>query len=571
MWLSGRQLEIGASLGAKEIEKQIPEADRGRGEGRLLNASRWLLLGYSLFPGVGQDHLCREGNTAGGTPPLRIQRNKKARLRVYPESRAHASKNLSCGAGAPMKTWSPLLAASLILSSSAAFAAPGVVYTSIDHYATPPIWDNVGDGRLAGQTFLATGANVIGFHANIGNPAGPNSLGPLVGPADLVFLDAANLAAPVELARFQVVRPGIEIRGQIDFLFPAAIATTPNHRYFIGLEAADPFGIGMRSQNTSTYPDGEESFVISGAISNAGPGGRDLAFRILSREPGIAGAAFLTPPLCRSSQFSGERCEDAAPALKSFPVTAVLDHSGGYYSPDGIVKAFRTDLGCAAPPCLAQQTFGENAAPAGYRQDCGGTPFSFSGVLTYAGAGFGGTGTCPGGATAATSYLNYDGHSGYDFDTSFGDVILAAAPGILDAYSGFDAVLGVDASSFNALRIRHFNGAETVYLHARVNSQCAVAGLCNPGQQIYVRARQPIALAGNTGLGCGACTAVSCPCDHVHLEVRAADDPADSIDPFGCTPAVAAADPERCASSRLWLDGSIFRDGFESGETSAWQ
>jgi hypothetical protein len=33
---------------------------------------------------------------------------------------------------------------------------------------------------------------------------------------------------------------------------------------------------------------------------------------------------------------------------------------------------------------------------------------------------------------------------------------------------------------------------------------------------------------------------------------------------------VATQDVPRCANDRLWLDGAIFRDGFESGSTSAW-
>ena len=450
-------------------------------------------------------------------------------------------------------------------------ADPGEIFTSIDNFTPPIMWDNVGgrDGHV-GQTFLAVDANIIGIHVHIGNIPGLRALGPLTGPADLVLLDASNTSTPVELARYGFVRPGAELQGEFDFLFPAAIPIVPGNRYFIGIDAMDLFGLSMPSVTTSTYSGGAEAFYYDGSLHLAGSG-RDLNFRILSREPGIIDTSFARPPLCRAANFSSGRCQDTNPGIDTFPVTAVLDHIGDYYSPDGFVKAFRTDIGCASPPCVPQANFGANLSPSGYRQDCAGTPISFSGVLVYVGASSPGSiGTCSGGLTGATSYLNYDGHSGYDFETSYGDVILAAAAGILDAPVHFDSVLAANASNFNALRIRHFNGAETWYLHAIAGSQCTAAGLCNPGQSVHVRDRQPIGFAGNTGLGCGACTAGSCPCDHLHFEIRAADEPSDSIDPFGCAASVASGDPDRCANSRLWLTGVLFQDGFETGNTDGW-
>lgn len=445
----------------------------------------------------------------------------------------------------------------------------GRVFTSIEHLSAPGAYDNQGGG-LSGQTFLAVYENFFGVRLYIGKPGGPDALGRLVGPADLVFMDAASLSSPVELERFEVVPVGTELEGVFDFILPAAIPTQPGRRYFVGIDAPDLFGIGMVNGTSSTYPEGEQAFVANGVLVLAG-NNRDLTFRILSREPGVVPNAFLTPPLCKAASLISGTCQDQVPGIATLPVTAVLDHSGDYQDLDGLVKAFRTDLGCSSPPCVGNSLFGTSLAAPGYRQDCSGTPIGFGSALTYVGLpGSGGMGSCPGGATGSASYLNIDGHSGYDFDASNGDVILAAAAGYLDAPTGPDPILGANTEVFGALRIRHYNGAETWYLHGRPGSECALAGLCTPGKRIYVKARQAIALAGNTGLGCGPCTTESCPCDSLHFEVRAADKPIDSLDPFACAPDVLSLDLRRCPSTPFWLDGAIFRDGFESGDASAW-
>lgn len=449
-------------------------------------------------------------------------------------------------------------------------SSAGSVFISIDHLFETGIYDNQGDG-LSGQTFLATSQNFFGVRLFIGKPGGPVSLSSLIGPADLVLMDAASLDSPVEIERFEVVPAGVELEGVFDFILPVSIPTQLGHRYFVGIDAADFFGIGLVNGTSSTYPDGEQAFFINGVLVPAG-NNRDLTFRIYSREPGIVQDAFLTVPLCRSASFTSGVCRDASPAVSLQPMTAVLDHFGNYQDLDGIVKAFRTDLGCASPPCVGSSSFGTHTAGAAYRQDCSGTPINFSGQLDYVGLpGIGGLGSCPGGSTSSTSYLGSDGHSGYDFDTDYGDVILAAAAGYLDAPVGPDPILGANAEFFHALRIRHYNGAETWYLHAQPGTECALAGLCTPGERKYVNARQAIALAGNTGLGCGTCTAGSCPCAHLHFELRAADSPIDSIDPFACASDVLSLDLPRCPTIRLWLEGSLFRDDFESGDTSAWQ
>lgn len=280
---------------------------------------------------------------------------------------------------------------------------------------------------------------------------------------------------------------------------------------------------------------------------------------------------FLRVPVCKENDFSGGSCSSSVSGIHSWVVTAILDHSGSYYQADGTVKAFVTDLSCTGgAPCIGEVANGSNTPPAGYRLDCAGTPVDFGDRLNYVGVDAGDSGQCgpPTGNTAASAYINYDGHSGYDLDTTFGDVVLAAAAGILEFPPSPDAVIG-NASSFNALRIRHSNGLESWYLHTQPGSECDLVGLCTGGQSVEVHAGQAIALAGNTGLGCGPCTADGCSCDHLHFEVRFSISPTEVIDPFGCGSEVAAGDPIRCSSNRLWLD-EIFADGFEAGDFTAW-
>ena len=328
------------------------------------------------------------------------------------------------------------------------------------------------------------------------------------------------------------------------------------------------FQVNTYTTNTQSYAavagDGSDNFVmVWESVQQNG---------IFGRRSTAGVATFLDVPLCEAASFVGGDCSEPNPHLRSWSVTSVLDHSGSYYQSDDVVKPFTTELTCTGgPPCLALAANGANGAPSGYRLDCEGTHVDFGNRLTYSGSGSGGIGLCPpGGLTDAASYLNYDGHSGYDFDTTFGDVILAAAGGTLEyPLTTPDPVVGGDPSRFNALRIRHSNGIESWYLHAIDGSECSLVGLCSAGQQIEVTTGQAIALAGNTGLGCGGCTAGSCPCDHLHIEVRFSSDPSEVTDPFGCDPSVTLADPARCRTGPLWID-RVFASSFEDGDACSW-
>jgi hypothetical protein len=72
-------------------------------------------------------------------------------------------------------------------------------------------------------------------------------------------------------------------------MFDAPVATLVGGTYYIAVEAADPFGIGLRSPNFSTYGDGAEARIINGTLELA-QDGRDMSFEIVTAipEPGAA-------------------------------------------------------------------------------------------------------------------------------------------------------------------------------------------------------------------------------------------------------------------------------------------
>jgi hypothetical protein len=142
-----------------------------------------------------------------------------------------------------------------------------------------------------GQTFVATASNVAGMVVLIDDPNNPSGdQATLDGPANLVLYDASDLGSPVALGSTLVATMGESLSGQLTLLFSAPIPTTIGDSYFIGIESADEYGIGLRSITTSTYPDGAEAWIDNGSIVPFAGSGRDLSFQIL---------ADTTPPLAR--------------------------------------------------------------------------------------------------------------------------------------------------------------------------------------------------------------------------------------------------------------------------------
>lgn len=236
------------------------------------------------------------------------------------------------------------------------------------------------------------------------------------------------------------------------------------------------------------------------------------------------------------------------PRISAKFISAVLDHSipTGYNCNrppgicDGVVLAFDNSEGSSS--------YGEGSgSPPGYPQE-GRRPFSFRGHFDYVGA------------EGGVGYLEYDGHSGYDFRYERGRPILAAATGTLIVPTR-DPVNNRSGSNpqttYNTLKIEHENGYETWYLHAIEGSECiafgcdrAIGERPHPGDRVAVRRGQPIAEVGTTSpqpIG-----------PHLHFEVRMGAEQV--VDPFGCAPAVAAKDPGSCGRP-LWLTGDGAPDG----------
>src|SRR3989344_4929888 len=197
------------------------------------------------------------------------------------------------------------------------------------------------------------------------------------------------------------------------------------------------------------------------------------------------------------------------------PVGSILDHSGNLNcnkpkTCDGLVKTFDGEVGL--------KEFGQNASPPGYVKDANGTSFfkdSFTQTfqnniiqehLNYVGSGSeqcfdkdGNLMEC----FSPKAYLNYDGHSGYDFVIPRRVNILAAADGYLEKVEcGGDLINGC---GFNALKIVHANGYETWYLHAIIGSE-----IVSTGEKKWVNMGDKIAEVGNTGV----------VAYHLHFEVR---------------------------------------------------
>jgi murein DD-endopeptidase MepM/ murein hydrolase activator NlpD len=114
----------------------------------------------------------------------------------------------------------------------------------------------------------------------------------------------------------------------------------------------------------------------------------------------------------------------------------------------------------------------------------------------------------------STPILYYDGHSGYDYQCTRGETVLAAAGGTLFVV-GVNDPGGIYANppSLNAVRISHAGGWETWYLHTRVGS--------NPRSDTTVEAGDPIGACSDVGAGTGV---------HLHFEVRRNNK---VVDPYG--------------------------------------
>ncbi len=218
----------------------------------------------------------------------------------------------------------------------------------------------------------------------------------------------------------------------------------------------------------------------------------------------------------------------------SVEITAVLDHSGSFYTQccDTEITATTGETVVRGPNALCPV---EPVFPACFLQTCvcsyprpDGEPFVINGNYV----GFGGT------------YLLYDGHAGYDYSYPRGTSIVAPRAGRLckafdDPINGH---VGVPTAwdKFHTFYVDHgpFGdfGYASWYLHAHDLSGLGLAGRelrdLAPGECAGVAEGQVVALVGNFG------TFVP----HLHFELRRyplGEDPesafAQAIDPYGWT------------------------------------
>lgn len=335
---------------------------------------------------------------------------------------------------------------------------------------------------------------------------------------------------------------------------PADSHIVARHPALTGLTDADLSNWGCSThEGFVTWPTNFLVLAISKDVlsSFVAPDGTTGAPYIIARGERLAVPKFLRFPV--DAVCSNGRPCDAYTAY----ISSVQDHSvpTGYncnstHTCDGIIRAFTNEVGNSA--------FGSNSSPPGYPKDNNGSRFyitdHYIGVTPD---------PCKDGSGVPTtcfpkeSYLNYDGHSGYDYSYS-GKPILAAADGTLEVPVA-DPVNNPNSNphdKFNSLQIVHDNGYETWYLHAIEGSECIAfhsdklscspdsTSRPKPGDKVAVKAGQQIGIVGSTCHGAG------CPLGpHLHFEVRdptrPTNDPDYVVDPYltglWITPRIAVA------------------------------
>lgn len=183
-------------------------------------------------------------------------------------------------------------------------------------------------------------------------------------------------------------------------------------------------------------------------------------------------------------------CEDLHPCTAyTAEIISVIDHAGtnldripenrkGWYSPswDNVVRAFNREEG--------HRNFGVNdEEQPGYKKNLDSDIFVITGSYT-------------GDLASGSTYLNYDGHPGYDYRCVENvDEILAAADGVLrQPQDPEDDPINGDPGKFNSIMIEHGDGFQTWYLHAKF-------GTLTVPPDTDVVAGQAIAKCGKEGTG----------------------------------------------------------------------
>lgn len=338
-----------------------------------------------------------------------------------------------------------------------------------------------------------------------------------------------------------------------------------------GLAPGVPYGAAIYDPESDTVKKVGPGLVLSAGHAAVGlADGRVLVTGGRHPTLGTTAAGMIFDPVYAPGPFlSRVPIESVTGGLRGARVSSVLDH---HVPRTGVLPDWRFPYTCTSTAAcnthlarcegpnselqvlafdgqLGDAVNGANDPPSGYRTCQPPCPITFPN-FNYVGSG------------QDNTYLNYDGHPGYDF--AYGDTewIVAAADGWLDRplEDYVNNPCSGNATAQNQLRIQHGNGLETWYLHSAVGSECSIfPQLCLPGGgPVFLTAGQRIARVSNTG----AATA------HLHFEVRRVADQ-QIVDPFGCTDTARAQDPAACLpGGPLWRE--IFHDGFESGNFASW-
>ncbi|MBI3798168.1 MAG: peptidoglycan DD-metalloendopeptidase family protein [Deltaproteobacteria bacterium] len=142
------------------------------------------------------------------------------------------------------------------------------------------------------------------------------------------------------------------------------------------------------------------------------------------------------------------------------PINSVFDHFMSIFYSSGkretrdleeakIVTAFSGETG------REENGGGCDGSAPGYKKNLQGDPFTLGGMATYQGSPCG------------PQFLQYDGHTGYDYNYGRGTPILTAAPGVIKIPQAGEDNVYSHPEKFNAVVVVHDNGFETWYLHAR--------------------------------------------------------------------------------------------------------
>jgi murein DD-endopeptidase MepM/ murein hydrolase activator NlpD len=211
-------------------------------------------------------------------------------------------------------------------------------------------------------------------------------------------------------------------------------------------------------------------------------------------------------------------------------IASIMDHSGTpldpvnnpgrFYVPDGKIKAYTDETG--------EATFGTNCSPGPGYKNATGADFIVNG--NYVGA------TCPDNKPHdpdanihPRQFLNYDGHSGYDYPYPKGTPIVAPAAGRLfkaetDSVNHNSACLHANGwKEWHTFYIVHDNGYSTWYLHGELGDAIEKQIGNDYAKSVPVSKGQMVGFVGHFG----ACFPVPY---HLHFEVRKGLDQV--VDPY---------------------------------------